>query len=83
MATTKAMKQQYPKRQLVACMELHTFSSLNKSFLKEYNGTMNEADMAIVFFSKEALKHKKLEDITPTDIYQSLEKTTYKSSQMP
>ena len=70
MATTKAMKQQYPKRQLVACMELHTFSSLNKSFLKEYNGTMNEADIAIVFFSKKALKHKKLENITPTDIYQ-------------
>ena len=82
MATTKAMKQQYPKRQLVACMELHTFSSLNKSFLKEYNGTMNEADVAIVFFSKKALKHKKLEDITQQTFTIALEETTCKSSQM-
>ena len=73
-ATTKAMKKQYPERTLVACMELHTFSSLNKSFLKEYHGTMNDADIAIVFFSKEAIRHKKLEDISAEEIYQSFGK---------
>ncbi len=71
MATTKAMKQQFPDRELVACMELHTFSSLNKTFLKEYEGTMNDADIAIVFLSQEALKHKKLEAISPHEIIQS------------
>ena len=73
-ATTKAMKKQYPERTLVACMELHTFSSLNKSFLKEYHGTMNDADIAIVFFSKEAIRHKKLEDISAEEIYRSFGK---------
>ena len=42
--------------------------------MNEYNGTMNEADIAIVFYSKKALKHKKLEEITPTDIYQKFGK---------
>lgn len=59
-ATTKAMKEQYPERQLVAVMELHTFSSLNSDFLNQYKGSMNTADKAIVFYSKEALAHKKM-----------------------
>ena len=35
-ATTQALKKQFPNRQLIACMELHTFSSLNKTFLSYY-----------------------------------------------
>ncbi len=63
-ATTKAVKDQFPKRRLVACMELHTFSSLNEEFLKEYDGSMNTADEAIVYFSPHAIEHKKLKAIT-------------------
>ncbi|HXB13455.1 MAG TPA: Mur ligase family protein, partial [Bacteroidia bacterium] len=44
-ATVQAVKEQFPKRKLVACMELHTFSSLTKEFLKEYIGTMDLADV--------------------------------------
>ncbi len=67
-ATTSALKNQYPNRKLIACMELHTFSSLNKSFLDQYNGTMQEADLAFVYFNKKTLKHKKLDDLSAKDV---------------
>jgi UDP-N-acetylmuramate: L-alanyl-gamma-D-glutamyl-meso-diaminopimelate ligase len=67
-ATTQAVKKQYPNRKLIACMELHTFSSLNKDFLKEYKGSMENADEAYVYYSKLTLKHKKLEDIMPEEV---------------
>ena len=67
-ATTSALKNQYPNRKLIACMELHTFSSLNKSFLDQYNGTMQGADVAFVYFNKQTLKHKKLDDLSAGDV---------------
>lgn len=67
-ATTKAVKQQYPDRKVVACMELHTFSSLNKNFLSEYENAMSDADEAYVYYSEHTLAHKKLEHITPTEV---------------
>src|SRR6478672_526877 len=63
-ATTKAVKNQYPNRKLIACLELHTYSSLNAEFLKEYQGALNSADMAIVFYSPDAVKIKQLEEVT-------------------
>ncbi len=63
-ATTKAVKEQYPKRKLVACLELHTYSSLNPEFLKEYEGALDAADVAVVFYSPDAVKIKKLDDIS-------------------
>ena len=59
-ATTAAVKAQYPDRQVIACMELHTFSSLQKEFLPQYNGAMAAADQALVYFSPDVVKHKKL-----------------------
>ena len=67
-ATINALKDQFPKRQLIAALELHTFSSLNKKFLKEYCESMNGADRAYVFFSEHTLKMKKLPAITEKDI---------------
>jgi UDP-N-acetylmuramate: L-alanyl-gamma-D-glutamyl-meso-diaminopimelate ligase len=63
-ATTKAVKDQYKDRKLVACMELHTFSSLKKEFLEQYVGAMNAADEAVVYYSPEVVQHKKLEPIS-------------------
>lgn len=63
-ATTKAVKEQYPNRKVIACMELHTFSSLQKEFLPLYDGAMLAADKALVYFSPEVVAHKKLEPIT-------------------
>ncbi len=67
-ATTKAVKDQFGDRTLIACMELHTFSSLNKEFLAQYNGAMATADKAFVYFSPKTLAHKKLAAITPEEV---------------
>jgi UDP-N-acetylmuramate: L-alanyl-gamma-D-glutamyl-meso-diaminopimelate ligase len=64
-ATTKAVKEQYNNRTVVACMELHTFSSLKKEFLPHYRDAMKMADHALVYYSPEVVKHKKLDPITP------------------
>ncbi len=63
-ATTKAVKEQYQSRKLIACMELHTFSSLKKEFLPHYKNAMKAADIAVVYYSPEVVKHKKLEPIS-------------------
>ncbi len=67
-ATTHAVKSQFPARKLVACMELHTFSSLNKAFLKEYKDTFNAPDIAIAYFNPHTLEHKRLEPITEAEV---------------
>lgn len=67
-ATIKALKTQYPKRKLIACLELHTFSSLNKNFLTEYVRTMNAADKAVVYFSEYTLAMKKLPPISTDEV---------------
>jgi UDP-N-acetylmuramate: L-alanyl-gamma-D-glutamyl-meso-diaminopimelate ligase len=59
-ATIQAVKAQFPLRKLIACIELHTFSSLNKEFLDEYAGTMNQADEAIVFIDNKTFEQKKI-----------------------
>ncbi|GAF02395.1 UDP-N-acetylmuramate:L-alanyl-gamma-D-glutamyl-meso-diaminopimelate ligase [Saccharicrinis fermentans DSM 9555 = JCM 21142] len=68
-ATVEAVKLQYPERKLVACMELHTFSSLNKDFLPQYKDTMAAADVAYVYFNPEVLKHKHLPAINQTLVH--------------
>lgn len=59
-ATVNAVKQQYPGRTLVACMELHTFSSLSENFLKQYRYSMSGADTAWIYYNPETIRHKKL-----------------------
>ncbi|TAH41541.1 MAG: peptidoglycan synthetase [Bacteroidetes bacterium] len=63
-ATTDAVRLQFPDKQLIACMELHTFSSLNEKFLDQYRDSMNSADIAIVYFNPKTIEHKKLEPLT-------------------
>ncbi|AMA49937.1 MULTISPECIES: UDP-N-acetylmuramate--L-alanine ligase [Flavobacterium] len=73
-ATTKAVKKQYPDRKLIACLELHTYSSLNVEFLKQYEGALDAADIAVVFYSPDAVKIKKLEEVTYNQIAQSFKR---------
>ena len=68
LATTKAVKEQYENKKLIACLELHTYSSLNTEFLTEYKGTLQKADVAVVFYSPKALEIKKLDEITKEQI---------------
>ncbi|MGB5226823.1 MAG: Mur ligase family protein [Eudoraea sp.] len=67
-ATTMAVKEQYPDRKLIACLELHTYSSLNAEFLKEYRGSLKEADVSAVFYIPESVKIKGLVEITKDQI---------------
>jgi UDP-N-acetylmuramate: L-alanyl-gamma-D-glutamyl-meso-diaminopimelate ligase len=67
-ATISAMKQQFVSRELFACMELHTFSSLTEEFLNEYKGAMDEADKAIVYFNPHTIAHKKLKPISEAQV---------------
>jgi UDP-N-acetylmuramate: L-alanyl-gamma-D-glutamyl-meso-diaminopimelate ligase len=67
-ATTKAVKAQYAEKKLIACLELHTYSSLNAEFLKEYKGALDAADIAVVFYSPHAVEIKKLEEVTAQQI---------------
>ncbi len=69
-ATIQAVKKQYPRQKLIACMELHTFSSLNAGFLPQYKNTMAPADEAIVFFNPEVVRHKHLPEIRKEDVIQ-------------
>ena len=62
-ATVGAAAEQFTDKTLVACLELHTFSSLNADFIDEYAGAMDKADKALVYYDPEAVKHKKLEMI--------------------
>ena len=67
-ATTDAIKAQYPSRQLVACLELHTYSSLDSEFLSQYKGTLDAADQAVVFYSPHSVEIKKLKSVSKEQI---------------
>ncbi len=70
-ATIAAMRNQYPERKLVACMELHTYSSLTAEFIKQYAHTMDDADIACVYYSQHALQLKKLPQLNPDEVKDS------------
>ncbi|CAM1334953.1 UDP-N-acetylmuramate--L-alanine ligase [Tenacibaculum aestuariivivum] len=73
-ATTTAVKNQYKERTVLACLELHTYSSLNASFLAEYKGALTKADKAVVFYSPNAVKIKQLSEVTEQQIADAFER---------
>ena len=73
-ATTKAVKSQYNNREVIACLELHTYSSLNAEFLKEYKGALDSADKAVVFYSPKAVEIKRLEKVSLNQIKDAFER---------
>ncbi len=73
-ATTEAVKEQYKNKQILACLELHTYSSLNTGFLSEYRKTLERADKAVVFYSPHAVEIKQLEEISETQIAEAFDR---------
>ena len=67
-ASCKAMKERFPKRKLIACMELHTFSSLSKDFLPQYKNSFNDAEIAIVFINPKTLANKNIKAFSENEI---------------
>lgn len=84
LATNEAVKKQYPNKKLIACLELHTYSSLNASFLEHYHGALELADEAVVFYSLDALKIKNMPEISEAAMQQAFAKEgllTYTNSE--
>lgn len=73
-ATIEAAKQQFPNKKLFAIFELHTYSSLNADFMKEYGGVMNGVDEAAVFYSKHALELKRMPELDKSAIEKGFQK---------
>lgn len=69
-ATVKAVRENYPNHKLVACLELHTFSSLNPLFLPQYAGSLDVADEALVYYNPKTVAHKKLPELTTALVHQ-------------
>lgn len=78
LATTTAVKKQYPDKKLIACLELHSYSSLHAEFLKEYKGTLEYADEAVVFYSRKALELKGLDVISEGEMIHAFDKSNLK-----
>ncbi len=74
-ATIAAVKEQFPQRRLIAILELHTYSSLNADFMKEYTGAMDAADEAVVFYSRHALELKRMPPLEPESVIQGFAKS--------
>ena len=74
-ATLSAVREQFPEQHLIACFELHTFSSLNPEFLGQYKDALNEADEAAVYFNPHALKIKRMAVLEPDDIKSAFGRT--------
>jgi UDP-N-acetylmuramate: L-alanyl-gamma-D-glutamyl-meso-diaminopimelate ligase len=77
-ATATAFKKQYPQRKLVACLELHTFSSLNPAFLPQYAHTFDAPDVAVVYFNPHVLEHKRLPPLPPEAVAQAFQRPDLK-----
>lgn len=73
-ATTEALKNQFPDRTLLACLELHTYSSLNPKFLTEYKNALDAADVAVVYYAPESLVIKRMEPISKEQIANAFER---------
>ncbi|SDE64112.1 UDP-N-acetylmuramate--L-alanine ligase [Cellulophaga baltica] len=73
-ATTKAVKEQYPDKKLIAFLELHTYSSFNPEFLKEYKGALDPADTPVVFYLPESVAIKKLNPVTADQISEAFQR---------
>jgi UDP-N-acetylmuramate: L-alanyl-gamma-D-glutamyl-meso-diaminopimelate ligase len=77
-ATAAALKKQFPERRLVACLELHTFSSLNPDFLPQYAHCFDAPDVAVVYFNPHVLEHKRLPPLAPEAVQQAFQRPDLK-----
>ena len=77
-ATIDAVKHQFPDKKIYGVLELHTYSSLNEAFMKEYEGVMNAADEGAVFYSKHALELKRMPDLPREVVQQGFHRTDLK-----
>lgn len=73
-ATVSGFRENFPGQKLVAFLELHTFSSLNRKFLPQYRKSLEDADEANVYFNPEVVKHKNMKEMDKEFVYNCFEK---------
>jgi UDP-N-acetylmuramate: L-alanyl-gamma-D-glutamyl-meso-diaminopimelate ligase len=67
-ATVSAFRETYRDQKLVTCLELHSYSSLNMEYMPLYNGSLKEADRAMVYYNPSVVKQKRLPEPSPQEI---------------
>jgi UDP-N-acetylmuramate: L-alanyl-gamma-D-glutamyl-meso-diaminopimelate ligase len=67
-ATVEAISSRYPGRTIIACLELHTFSSLSIEFLSNYRGTLEKATRAYIYFNPDQFALKRLTPFSREDV---------------
>lgn len=72
-ATVQAVREQFADHKFVACLELHTFSSLSQGFLSEYRGSLNLADSACVYFNPHTISLKRLPGLSAQYVKESFD----------
>jgi len=72
-ATVDAIVDRYPDREIIACLELHTYSSLSHDFLPLYKGTLSRANKGYVYFNPHAVRMKKLQILSKDTIKTAFE----------
>ena len=82
-ATTAAVREQYPNKRFIACLELHTYSSLNAEFLGLYKNSLAAADIAVVFYSPKAVEIKRLEPLSTQQIAKAFQREDLKVFTQP
>ena len=70
-ATVEAVREQFPNMNFVACLELHTFSSLNNKFISEYEHTLDKSDSACVYYNEHTLAMKQLPDLKQDNVVEA------------
>lgn len=68
-ATVQAVAEFYKDYNIVACLELHTYSSLNKAFLSQYRDTLKKVANKIVLISAHTLEIKRMEPVSVDEIH--------------
>ena len=81
-ATVSAVSDTYKGYNLIACAELHTFSSLNRDYLPLYQDSLKDADQALVFVNPNQFEKRRMDPLLASEIEQAFShpKLTYLQS---
>lgn len=67
-ATVEAVRELYTKQNVIAVLELHTFSSLNKQFLPQYKRSLRAIKNKVVYIDAQTLAQKGYPPISQREI---------------
>ena len=72
-ATVRAVRSQFPNKKIIGVYELHTYSSLDASFIHNYADTMAGLDQVIIYYDEHALKMKRMPELKEHHVARSFD----------